>query len=94
MGGEGLIGLTRAFLYAGARSVLSTLWPVADETTAEFMRRFYKYRQAGHHKTEALRRAQIDFICSPEDIQQEFQTPHDVTHPFYWAGFVLNGDWR
>ncbi|MBP7868154.1 MAG: tetratricopeptide repeat protein [Acidobacteria bacterium] len=62
MGGEGLIGLTRAFQYAGARSVLSTLWSVADERTAEFMNVFYGHIKAGKSKAEALRRAQTAFI--------------------------------
>src|SRR5262249_53842020 len=60
MGGEGLIGLTRAFQYAGARSVLATLWSVADVSTADFMKRFYGYLRQGRTKDEALRAAQLD----------------------------------
>ncbi len=55
MGGEGLIGLTRAFQYAGARSVLASLWKVEDKATAELMKRFYTYLKAGKTKDEALR---------------------------------------
>jgi CHAT domain-containing protein/Tfp pilus assembly protein PilF len=83
MGGEGLVGLTRAFQYAGARSVLASLWSVSDVSTADLMRRFYTYLKAGKTKDEALRSAQVDLI-------------HGATasHPFHWAAFQLVGDWR
>ena len=68
MGGEGLIGLTRAFQYAGARTVLASLWKVEDESTAELMKRFYGYLKAGKTKDEALRLAQIDLIRSPSTL--------------------------
>jgi CHAT domain-containing protein len=83
MGGEGLIGLTRAFQYAGARSVLASLWKVEDKSTAELMKRFYTYLKAGKTKDEALRLAQIDLIHFPEFSQ-----------PKHWAAFQLNGDWK
>jgi CHAT domain-containing protein len=84
MGGEGLVGLTRAFQYAGARSVLASLWGVADYSTARFMERFYRYLRDGKSKDEALRAAQID------QIRQKGGS----SHPFFWAAFELNGDWR
>ena len=83
MGGEGLVGLTRAFEYAGARSVLASLWSVADETTAALMKRFYGYLKAGQTKDAALRQAQVDLIRGSE-----------ASHPFFWTAFQLNGDWR
>jgi CHAT domain-containing protein len=83
MGGEGLIGLTRAFQYAGARSVLASLWKVEDASTAELMKRFYGYLKAGKTKDEALRLAQIDLIHRPNSSQ-----PRD------WAAFDLMGDWK
>ena len=83
MGGEGLIGLTRAFQYAGARSVLASLWKVEDKATGELMKRFYTYLKAGKTKDEALRQAQIDLIHSAE-----------VSQPKDWAAFQLNGDWK
>lgn len=82
MGGEGLVGLTRAFQYAGARSVLASLWSVSDISTARLMKRFYGYLRAGKSKDEALRAAQIDQI--------ESGSPH----PFHWAAFQLTGDWK
>jgi len=84
MGGEGLVGLTRAFQYAGARSVLASLWGVADYSTARFMERFYRYLLDGKPKDEALRAAQIDQI----------REKGGSSHPFFWAAFELNGDWR
>ncbi|HTY40323.1 MAG TPA: CHAT domain-containing tetratricopeptide repeat protein [Thermoanaerobaculia bacterium] len=83
MGGEGLIGLTRAFQYAGARSVLASLWKVEDKATAELMKHFYTYLKSGMTKDEALRHAQIDLIHSTA-----YSNPRD------WAAFQLNGDWK
>jgi CHAT domain-containing protein/tetratricopeptide (TPR) repeat protein len=84
MGGEGLVGLVRAFQYAGARSVLASLWSVEDASTAELMKRFYGYLQKGRSKDEALRAAQVDLIRSKSGS----------SHPFHWAAFELFGDWR
>jgi len=84
MGGEGLVGLTRAFQYAGARSVLASLWGISDVSTAAFMKVFYGYLRGGQTKDEALRAAQIDRIRGKSGS----------SHPFYWAAFELTGDWR
>jgi CHAT domain-containing protein len=84
--GEGLIGLTRGFMYAGAPRVVASLWKVDDEATAELMKRFYRY-MLGPEKMSAaaaLRRAKIDFMNGSERWRA----------PFYWAGFVLQGDWK
>jgi CHAT domain-containing protein/tetratricopeptide (TPR) repeat protein len=81
--GEGLLGLTWAFQYAGARSVLASLWEVNDASTADLMRRFYGHLQAGQPKAEALRRAQIELLRRPA-----------TSAPFLWAAFHLTGDWR
>jgi CHAT domain-containing protein/Tfp pilus assembly protein PilF len=95
MGGEGLVGLTRAFEYAGAHSVLASLWSVSDESTAELMKRFYGYLKAGKTKDEALRLAQVDLIHAGD--QQKHAKEVKVTsyaHPFHWAAFNLIGDWK
>jgi CHAT domain-containing protein/Tfp pilus assembly protein PilF len=83
MGGEGLIGLTRAFQYAGARSVLASLWSVADVSTADLMKRFYGYLRAGKTKDESLQAAQVALIHSSK-----------FSHPYHWAAFQLFGDWK
>jgi len=81
--GEGLIGLTRAFQYAGARSILASLWGVPDRSTAVLMARFYTGLRAGLPKDEALRQAQLQLLRTG-----------GLGHPYSWAGFSLNGDWR
>jgi CHAT domain-containing protein len=86
--GEGLIGLTRAFQYAGARSVLASLWKVSDRSTARLMKSYYAYLRAGRSKDEALRAAETDAIRALEASQKGF------AHPFYWAAFQLFGDWE
>ena len=84
LGGEGLVGLTRGFMYAGARSVVASLWQVDDESTAELMKRFYRAMlKEGRRPADALRTAQLELSRHPR-----------WSEPFYWAGFVLQGDWR
>jgi len=82
--GEGLIGLTRAFQYAGARSVLASLWAVSDRSTAELMERFYAGLRAGKPKDAALAEAQLGLLRSSGAL----------AHPYHWAAFELTGDWR
>jgi CHAT domain-containing protein len=82
--GEGLIGLTRGFMYAGARRVVASLWQVDDESTAELMERFYRAMlRDGRRPADALRAAQSEMARSRR-----------WSAPFYWAGFVLQGEWR
>jgi CHAT domain-containing protein len=84
MEGEGLVGLTQAFLYAGARALLASLWQVQDRSTAELMIRFHKHLQrAGVTPAEALGQAQLALI-----EQGEF------AHPYFWAAFSLIGESR
>lgn len=82
--GEGLIGLTRGFLYAGARRVLASLWQVDDGATAELMQRFYQHLLGEKKLTPAaaLRAAQLEMIRN-----QRWQSP------YYWAAFTLQGEW-
>lgn len=82
--GEGLISLTRSFMYAGVPSVVVSLWNVDDSTTAELMARFYRYLlQDNLPVAAALRAAQMSILNEPSRKS-----------PYYWAAFVLNGDWR
>lgn len=91
-----LLGLTRAFQYAGARSVVASLWNVTDQVTAELMARFHRHRADGKPTDEALRAAQIELIRNPVRITlasgQTVET--DASAPFFWAAFQLSGDWR
>jgi CHAT domain-containing protein len=82
--GEGVIGLTRGFLYAGASSVLVSLWRVGDASTAALMADFYRELLAGKPATRALRQARLEAIRrDPESAK-----------PRSWAAFVLVGDDR
>jgi CHAT domain-containing protein len=83
--GEGVMGLTRAFMYAGAPTVGVSLWSVADKSTADLMTDFYKrlLTAEGTTSTSALRGAQLDMI-----------TGKKYSAPFFWAPFVLVGDWN
>ncbi len=95
-GGEGLISVTRAFQYAGARSVAATLWNVDDAVTAELMVRFYRHLKAGRSKDAALRAAQLELISEPLRVPGEDGEMReiDASAPFYWAAFQLTGDWQ
>jgi CHAT domain-containing protein/Tfp pilus assembly protein PilF len=77
---EGVLGLTRIFFYAGARSVLSTLWAIGDRSTVDFMRVFYQHLSTGISKAQALRQTKIEMKRSV------------YSHPYYWAQFVLSGE--
>ena len=82
--GEGLLGLTRGFMYAGASSVVASLWKVDDEATAELMRQFYtNLLREQMTPADALRAAQNSIRQRPE-----WQAP------YYWAGFTLQGEYR
>ncbi|HEY2114581.1 MAG TPA: CHAT domain-containing tetratricopeptide repeat protein [Candidatus Angelobacter sp.] len=81
--GEGIQAFSRALLAAGSRSALTTLWRVPDEPTAQFMQHFYFYLlKKRKSKAEALRLTKLDFLHSGTAL----------SHPRYWAAFVLNGD--
>lgn len=82
--GEGLVGLTRGFMYAGARRVVVSLWNVNDKATAELMQRFYREMlKENQRPAAALRAAQVELWQ-----QKAWQSP------YYWAAFVLQGEWR
>ncbi len=84
--GEGVMGLTRAFMYAGAPTVGVSLWSVADKSTADLMTDFYKRLLTGGDTTtssSALRGAQLAMISGKK-----------YSAPFFWAPFVLVGDWN
>lgn len=78
--GDDVVGLTRGFLFAGASTIVASLWQVDDQATSDLMRRFYEGLGEGD-KREALRRAQIE-------------TRARYRHPYYWAAFQLTGNSR
>jgi CHAT domain-containing protein len=82
--GEGLVGLVRGFMYAGATRVIASLWSVDDEVTASLMSRFYRsLEQDGLSPAAALRAAQL-----------EVRKEKKWSDPYYWAGFQIEGEWR
>ncbi|MBD1883014.1 tetratricopeptide repeat protein [Microcoleus sp. FACHB-45] len=82
--GEGMVGLTRGFMYAGAQRVVVSLWSVDDEGTAKLMSSFYQgMLQKGLTPAAALRAAQLEMLK-----QEEWRSP------YYWAAFTLQGEWR
>lgn len=104
--GDDLVGLSRAFIHAGAPSVVASLWKVSDDSTVELMRSFYQNLK-NMSKSEALRKAQLDLmkssihfhversstgITQSSDYQPD--TAIECSHPYFWAPFILVGDWR
>lgn len=81
--GEGFLGLSRAFFYAGARKIMLTLWRVEDESTAVLMSKFYTFLKKGLSPAAALRSAQISML------QEE-----KWKSPYHWAAFQIEGDWK
>jgi len=100
--GDDLVGLSRAIIYAGSPTVLSTLWAVDDVATSDFMKQFYKELKGGRGKAESLRAAQLvlmnrkgqatvrrgTILAKPGDRGRSV----NYSHPFFWAPFVLIGD--
>jgi CHAT domain-containing protein len=81
---EGMVGLARGFLYAGAQKLVVTLWNIDDRATSELMARFYRgMLEEQRTPADALRRAQAAIRRDPR-----------WSHPYYWAAFTYTGDWR
>jgi CHAT domain-containing protein/tetratricopeptide (TPR) repeat protein len=79
--GEGIEGISRAFFFAGASSVLMSLWTINDQVSSQFMERFYLHLKSSESAAEALRQVKLEMIDSGV-----------VSHPYYWAPFILSGD--
>ena len=88
-GGDELLGLMRAFLGAGAASLVLSQWSVEDRSTGALMELFYQGLMRGVAKGEALRQAQLRFIRGQLDGEMPAET---LTHPYFWAPFFLVGD--
>ena len=83
--GEGIISMSRAFAYAGAKSIFTTLWQVDDKNTKDLIVSFYQKMEEGENKSVALQKAKLDYLDCQEGKGERM-------HPFFWAGFVGIGD--
>ncbi len=79
--GEGIVGLSRAFFHAGATSAIISLWAVHDQATSQFMERYYYHLRSSKSIMDALQQTKLEMIDSGV-----------LSHPYYWAGFVVTGD--
>jgi CHAT domain-containing protein len=79
--GEGVFGLRRAFVVAGAETLLMSLWQVADEATKDLMTSYYSRLAKGEARAEALRQAQLAMLKDAK-----------TAHPFFWAAFISSGE--
>jgi CHAT domain-containing protein len=100
-GGEGLLGLQRSFQAAGARTVVASLWKVPDEATRDLMEHFYEnHWEKNMGVLPALRAAQLTLLRegrkrgAVRDDEPSAAADPKRTPPYYWAAFVLSGDWR
>ncbi|KAA1247512.1 CHAT domain-containing protein [Aquimarina sp. RZ0] len=82
--GEGMLSLARGFNYAGARSLVTTLWKINDQTTSKLIGNFYKNLSNASPKDAALRNAKLKYLSSVDDEL--------LTHPYYWSGFIISGN--
>ncbi|GAA0872898.1 CHAT domain-containing protein [Gangjinia marincola] len=82
--GEGMLSIARGFNYAGASSLVTSLWKVNDKSTATLMNYFYTHLDEGENKAEAMRMAKLDYLNNTDDEL--------LKHPYYWAGFVVSGN--
>lgn len=85
LAGEGVISLGRAFLYAGCRSVMMSLWPANDKATSLILKGFYKESAAGLSKDEALRTAKLTYLEQADPL---------TAHPYLWANLTMIGDMK
>jgi CHAT domain-containing protein len=88
--GEGIMGLTRAFMYAGTPAVGVTLWSVDSQASSEVNTRFFRHLKTGKPVADALRQAKLDLLGAAE----EDEDLEHFRHPFFWAPFVMFGDGR
>ena len=81
--GEGIMSLSRGFVYAGVPSIVMTLWDVQDNSSSEIMKKYYTYLQMGYSKDNALRKSKLDFLENTNMLK---------AHPYYWSAYIVTGD--
>ncbi len=83
MQGEGVMSMTRGFVYAGVNAIVMTNWEVHDQSGAQLMQLFYQYLSEGDTKDVAIQKARIDFLQTANNLK---------SHPYFWASYMLIGD--
>ena len=81
--GEGVYGLRRAFVMAGAESQLLSLWSVSDDATKDLMVSYYQRLLGQESRSEAMRQSQLEMLNGQQ-----------YSHPYYWAAFIPSGNWQ
>ena len=93
--GDGVAGFTRAFISAGARTVVASLWDAPDEPARRLMASFYRQLAGGHDKAESLRAAQLARLADLRAGRVKVTSPAGEVvlppHPALWAGFRVHG---
>ncbi|WP_072988301.1 CHAT domain-containing protein [Pseudozobellia thermophila] len=82
--GQGMLSLSKGFYYAGAKSLVNTLWKINDKSSVKLMRYFYEGLSEGKSKSAALRQAKLKYLETTDDRL--------MRHPYYWAAFAVSGD--
>ncbi len=82
--GQGMLSLSKGFYYAGAKSLVNTLWKINDKSSVKLMEFFYENLSEGKTKQEALRAAKLKYLKNTDDPL--------LRHPYYWSAFVVSGD--
>ncbi len=92
--GEGVYGLRRALVLAGAEAQVMSLWPVSDLATGQLMIEYYRHLQQGAGRADALRQVQLRILGS-QRLKSTVapRKPRDYSHPYYWASFIHSGEW-
>ena len=80
-----MLSLSRAFNYAGATTLVTTLWKINDESTSNIITYFYKNLKSGYSKSESLRRAKLKYL-------KENNNDEILMHPYYWSGITISGN--
>jgi len=83
LSGEGIISLARGFIYAGSESVVMSLWEVNDKSGTDIVKMFYRYLKRGNKKSDALRKARIEFLKNASQLQ---------SHPYFWSTLIVYGN--
>lgn len=81
--GEGILSLARGFIYSGSQSVIMSMWEIEDRSGTEIVENFYRYLKKGHTKSNALRKARIDYLKDADMLR---------SHPYFWSSLVIYGN--